>query len=85
MAMLTITNARQKPGFRLKKAPKGEDPIISLRPVQVESADYATREYGVTEKELDHYVKRSQAEVKRDRKAVKLNIYKGNLNALLAA
>jgi len=90
MTALTITKARQNLGFWLKKARKGEDigiidgdTIIALRPVQVESSDYAAREYGVTAKELDNYVKRSQAEIKRERKAGKLKAYKGNLNALL--
>ena len=90
MTTLTITNARQKLGFWLRKASQGEDigiidgdTIVALRPVKVESADYATREYGVTEAELDRFVKRGNAEIKRERKAGKLKTYKGNLHALL--
>lgn len=90
MTTLTITNARQKLGFWLRKAGKGEDigiidgdTIIALRPVKVESADYATREYGVTEAELDRFVKRGNAEIARERKAGRLKTYKGDLNALL--
>lgn len=90
MTTVTITKARQKLGFWLKKARQGEDigiidgdVIIALRPVQVESIDYATREYGVSENQLDRFVKSSEAEIGRQRKSGKLKTYKGNLNALL--
>jgi antitoxin (DNA-binding transcriptional repressor) of toxin-antitoxin stability system len=90
MTTLTITKARQKLGFWLRKASQGEDigiidgdTIIALRPVKVESTDYAAREYGVSEPELDRFVKRGQAEITRERKAGKLKTYKGSLHALL--
>ena len=90
MTTLTITKARQKLGFWLRKASQGEDigiidgdTIIALRPVKIESADYAIREYGVTEAELDRFVKGSNTEIERERKAGKLKTYKGSLNAQL--
>ena len=89
MTTLTIAKARQKLGFWLRKASQGEDigiidgdTIIALRPVKVEAADYATREYGVSEAELDRFVKRGNAEIARERKTGKLKTYRGNLHAL---
>ena len=45
----------------------------------VQDEDYAQREYGVTEAELDAFVKRTDAEIKRERKAGQLRRYAGNL------
>lgn len=90
MTTLTITKARKNLGFWLRKASEGEDigiidgdTIVALRPVKVESADYALREYGATDAELDRFVTRGRAEIERERKAGKLKTYKGSLNAFL--
>lgn len=55
MRTLTITDAKKNLGRWLAAAARGEDvgivsgaDIIALRKVEVESADYARREYGVT-------------------------------------
>ena len=55
MKTLTITDAKKNLGRWLAAAARGEDvgivagaDIIALRKVEVESADYAQREYGVT-------------------------------------
>lgn len=48
MQTLTITDAKKNLGRWLQAAAQGAD-IIALRKVQVESADYAQREYRVTE------------------------------------
>jgi antitoxin (DNA-binding transcriptional repressor) of toxin-antitoxin stability system len=55
MKTLTITAAKKNLGRLLSAAAKGEDigivcgaDIIALRKVDVESVDYAQREYGVT-------------------------------------
>lgn len=55
MKTLTITHARKNLGRWLEAAARGEDigivagaNIIALRKVEVESADYAQREYGAT-------------------------------------
>jgi|SRR5947209_11703963 len=59
MKTLTITDAKKNLGQWLKAAAGGEDvgiisggDIIALRKVEVESTDYALREYGVTQGEL---------------------------------
>jgi antitoxin (DNA-binding transcriptional repressor) of toxin-antitoxin stability system len=92
MTTLSPTKARANLTHWLKRAAAGEDvgilcgdKVIALRPVQVfsEDSDYAKREYGVTDAELDAFVKRMDAELERDRKAGRLRRYKGNLHATL--
>ncbi len=46
-----------------------------------EDADYAKHAYGVTDKELEVFVKRADAELKRDRRAGRVSKYKGDLRA----
>lgn len=79
MTTLTITDAKKNLGKWLKAAARGEDigiidgaNIIALRKVGVESTDYAFREYGVTETELDHFEERLDADYKRLKKQGKL-------------
>lgn len=90
MTTLTITNARKNLGHWLRKAVQGEDigiidggRIIALRPVEVESADYAAREYGVTGGELDRFVQVGNEEVSRARESGTLKPYHGSLDDLL--
>lgn len=90
MTTLSITDARQNLGAWVKKAIAGEDvgilcggKVVALRPVEVESTDYAMREYGVTASELDRFVKRALKETERDRKAGKLRTYTGDIEALI--
>jgi antitoxin (DNA-binding transcriptional repressor) of toxin-antitoxin stability system len=59
MKTLTITEAKKNLGHWLSAAATGEDigiisgaDIIALRKVQVESTDYAQREYGVTPEQV---------------------------------
>ena len=59
MKTLTITDAKKNLGQWLTAAARGEDvgiisgaDIIALRKVEVESTDYAFREYDVAPKEL---------------------------------
>lgn len=54
----------------LRRALKGDDigivvdgKIVALRPVAVESMDYATREYGATAMELNHFEQRTHGEI----------------------
>jgi len=61
MKTLTITDAKKNLGQWLMAAARGEDigiisgsDIIALRKVEVESTDYAFREYGVTQQELEN-------------------------------
>lgn len=91
MTTLSPTQARVNLTSLLKRAAKGEDigilhgdQVIALRPVTVHSDDYALREYGVTEAELDHFVRRTKQRIARHRKAGKMIIYSGDLEADIA-
>lgn len=91
MTTLSPTQARTNLSSLLKRAAKGEDigilhgdQVIALRPVTVHSDDYALREYGVTEKQLDRFVKRSDRQIARERKAGTIKRYTGDLEADIA-
>ena len=82
MLTLTPTAARGNLSALLRRALKGDDigivvdgKIVALRPVDVESVDYATREYGATAAELDQFEKA--------RKEGKLHNFTGDIEALL--
>jgi len=90
MTTLSPTKARANLTHWLKKASAGEDigilcgdKVIALRPVRVfsEDSEYAKREYGVTDAELKAFVKRADAELKRDRRAGRVTKHKGDLRA----
>lgn len=92
MTTLSPTKARANLTHWLKKASAGEDigilcgdKVIALRPVKVfsEDSDYAKREYGVTDAELEAFVKRSAAELKKERRAGRLTRYKGDIRAAI--
>jgi antitoxin (DNA-binding transcriptional repressor) of toxin-antitoxin stability system len=79
MKTLTITDAKKNLGKWLQAAARGEDigivsgaDVIALRKVEVESTDYAWREYGVTDAELDRFEARLDADYARLRKQGKL-------------
>lgn len=66
MKTLTATQARNNLGALVKRALNGEDigivysatgQIVALRPVQVYSNDYAFRDYGLTEKQMERLEK----------------------------
>jgi hypothetical protein len=57
---------------------------MPLRAVTVQSDDYAIREYGVTEQELDRFVKRTRKQIARARKAGTIKPYTGDLEADIA-
>ena len=91
MTTLTPTSARANLSVLLRRALKGEDigilldgRIIALRPVQVESTDYAAREYGATPAELAAFETRTHEKIAKDRKAGKLRAFTGDLEALVA-
>ncbi len=91
MTTLSPTQARANLSSLLKRAAKGEDigilhgdQVIALRPVKVHSDDYALQEYGVTEEELDRFVKRMDQRIARDRKAGTIKRYSGDLEADIA-
>ena len=86
MKTLSPTQARSNLSSLLKRAANGEDigilhgdQMIALRP-----DDYALREYGVTEKELDRFVKRMNRKIAQERKKGTIKKYSGNLQADLA-
>ena len=83
MTTISPTKARSNLTALLKKAAAGEDigilygdHVIALRPVEVESTDYAWTEYGVTKEELKQFVKHTDdAKSKKDIKAGKFREY----------
>jgi hypothetical protein len=92
MTTLSPTKARANLTHWLKRASAGEDigilcgdKVIALRAVRVfsEDSDYAKREYGVTDAELDAFVKRTDGEIKRERKAGKMTRYNGDFDAAI--
>jgi hypothetical protein len=75
MKTLAVTAARQKLGYWLKRALDGEDigivmggEVVGLRPVEVISADYALREYGLSQREASGAAKRIAREVRAARR-----------------
>ncbi|MBA3650206.1 MAG: hypothetical protein H0W66_01675 [Chthoniobacterales bacterium] len=91
MTTLSPTQARANLSSLLKRAAKGEDigilhgdQVIALRPVTVHSDDYALQEYGVTEQEIDRFVKGMDKRIARDRKAGTIKRYSGDLEADIA-
>ena len=85
MKTLTITEAKKNLGKWLKAAVEGDDVAIingatcvALRPVQVEAADYAWREYGANRGELEKFQQRISAEVERLRRNGRLIVVPEN-------
>ena len=81
MKTLTATQARNNLGALMKRALNGEDigivysatgQIVVLRPVQVYSDDYAFREYGFTEKQMERLEKSLAAKDAAELKYAKL-------------
>jgi antitoxin (DNA-binding transcriptional repressor) of toxin-antitoxin stability system len=79
MKTLTITEAKRNLGRWLAAAARGEDvgivagaDIIALRKVEVESTDYALREYGVTQEQLARAEKAAERHYRKLKRAGKL-------------
>jgi len=79
MKTLTITDAKKNLGKWLVAAARGEDigivcgaDIIALRKVEVESTDYAQREYGVTAEEIEALEEATENRHEQLRRAKKL-------------
>ena len=90
MTTLSPTKARSNLTAWLKKAAAGEDigilfgdKVIALRPVEVESADYAWTEYGLTRKAMARIAKNLHAECEKDRKEGKSRVYTGDIEDLI--
>lgn len=91
MQTLSPTKARSNLTFWLKAAACGEDvgilygdQIIALRPVTVESTDYALREYGASEAEVHRLSDQAHEEIQENRRSGSLKTFTGNLEDLLA-
>jgi hypothetical protein len=90
MTTLSPTRARSNLTGWLKKAAAGEDigilygdKVIALRPVEVESTDYAWTEYGLTKKEMERISKKLHAQTKKDLKTGNYREYHGDIEAML--
>jgi antitoxin (DNA-binding transcriptional repressor) of toxin-antitoxin stability system len=91
MSMLTLTPtaARGNLSELLRRALNGDDigivvdgKIVALRPVAVESMDYATREYGATSMELNQFEQRTHGKIEEARKEGTLHDFTGDIDAL---
>ncbi len=79
MKTLTITDAKKNLGRWLMAAAKGEDigiicgaDLIALRKVEVESTDYAQREYGVTTEQVSVVAEATAKRYRKQKRAGKL-------------
>jgi hypothetical protein len=54
------------------------------QPAAPQADDYAVREYGVTARELDRFVKKTNRRIARHRKAGTMKVYTGDLEADIA-
>ncbi len=91
MTTITPTGARANLSGLLRRALKGDDigivfdgKIIALRPVAVDSADYATREYAVTATELKAFEEGTHEKIKKERQTGRLHTFNGDIEALVA-
>jgi len=90
MTTLSPTKARSNLTAWLKKAASGEDigilfgdKVIALRPVEIESTDYAWTEYGLTKKEMKRIARNLHAEGEKNRREGKSRTYTGDIEAIL--
>ncbi len=90
MKTLTITEAKKNLGKWLSAAARGQeigivsgDSIVALRKVEIEANDYAWREYGASQDELDKFVKRANAQVEKLRREGRLIHVPDNLEEAL--
>lgn len=79
MKTLTITDAKKNLGRWLDAAVRGEDVgiisgahVVALRKVEIESTDYAQREYGVTDDEVASIDKATDRRYRRLKRTGKL-------------
>ena len=86
MKTLSPTEARANLTSWLKRAAAGEEigilcgnKVIALQPVEVQSADYALREYALMPAQFDQWIKRMDDEIEKDRAKGKVRRYSGNL------
>jgi antitoxin (DNA-binding transcriptional repressor) of toxin-antitoxin stability system len=88
MKTLSPTEARANLTSWLKRAAAGEEigilcgnKVIALQPVEVQSTDYALREYTLASVQLDQWTKNMDHEIEQERAKGKVRRYSGNLEA----
>jgi antitoxin (DNA-binding transcriptional repressor) of toxin-antitoxin stability system len=81
MKTLTITDAKKNLGQWLAAAARGEDigivcgaDIVALRKVEVESTDYARREYGASGEQVAALEKATERRYQRLKRSKKLSL-----------
>ena len=86
MTTLTATEARKNLSHWLRAAKRGEEigivfgaDVFALRPVPIQAADYAQREYGATPEQLTAFAKRTDAELATERKTGRTTAFTGRL------
>ena len=86
MKTLSVTEGRQNLGAWLKRALHGEDVgfvvdgrVVALRPVEVHSDDYALREYGVSEEQIERAFQAVKADVRKARASGQTKAFTGKL------
>jgi antitoxin (DNA-binding transcriptional repressor) of toxin-antitoxin stability system len=84
MKTLTITDAKKNLGRWLEAAVRGEDigivcgaDIVALRKVDIESTDYAQREYGTTAEQVAALEKATERRYRRLKRGKKLALMSG--------
>ena len=84
MKTLTITDAKKNLGRWLAAAARGEDigiisgaDIVALRKVNVESTDYAQREYGATLEQVEALEEATEKRYQRLKRGKKLSAMTG--------
>jgi len=84
MKTLTITDAKKNLGRWLAAAARGEDigivcgaDIVALRKVDIESTDYAQREYGSTPEQVAVLEKATEQRYRRLKRSKKLALMTG--------
>ena len=84
MKTLTITDAKKNLGRWLEAAARGEDigivcgaDIVALRKVDIESTDYAQREYGTTPERVAALEKATEQRYRRLKRSKKLALMSG--------
>jgi hypothetical protein len=87
MKTLTITEGRGRLGYWLKKATQGHDigfvvdgKVVALRPVEINSADYALQEYGLTPDEMEKAERRIASDLKVAKSKGELTEFTGSKN-----
>ena len=90
MTTLTITDAKKNLGKWLSAAVNGQEvgivsgaTVVALRPVQVEPTDYAWREYGLTEADLDMFIRADNKRIAATQRAGEFVTLPGNLKEAL--